>query len=197
MPGDLSMPEQPSDADLIRQHLAGDGQALNDLLGRYISPLYRFVLRLCGDVSQAEDIVQETCLKAWRKLSSFETNRSFKTWIFTIARNTTFDYLKKKKAIPFSTLDEQSSIDEVFEDQIEDDRPLPTELLDRQDRAQILNKAVQQLPEKSRTILQLHEGEDMTFQEIAETLAEPLNTVKSRYRRALKALRDLLAQFSL
>lgn len=196
MPGD-PMSEQPSDADLVERHLAGDGRALNDLLGRYVSPLYRFVLRLCGDTSQAEDIVQETCLKAWRKLSSFQTNRSFKTWIFTIARNTTFDYLKKKKAIPFSTLDEQSSIDEVFEDQIEDDRPLPPELLEHQDRAQLLNEAVKQLPEKSRTILQLHEGEDMTFQEIAETLSEPLNTVKSRYRRALKSLRDLLEHFSL
>lgn len=179
-----------TDNDLVHAHLQGDRTALNTLLSRYTGPLYRFVLRVCGDSANAEDIVQETCVKAWRKLSSFQLDRSFKTWIFTIARNTTFDYLKKKKAIPFSSMNEQSILEEAFEDQIEDDRPLPPELLERADRAQLLEVALKDLPERSRAVLLLHEGEDMTFQEIAETVKEPLNTVKSRYRRALLTLRS-------
>ncbi len=181
-----------TDAELVERHLKGDPQAFNALLTRYTGPLYRFVLRLCGESTIAEDLVQETCVKAWRKLSSFQAERSFKSWIFTIARNTTFDYLKKKKAIPFSTLDEQSPIEEAFQDRIEDERPLPPELLERDDRAQLLETALKELPEKTRTILLLHEGEDLTFQEIAETVHEPLNTVKSRYRRALLSLRTIV-----
>lgn len=187
------MPEQ-TDNELIQAYTKGDTQALSLLLSRYTGPLYRFVVRLCGDGATAEDLVQETCLKAWRKLSSFQKDRSFKTWIFTIARNTTFDYLKKKKAIPFSTLNEQSMIEEAFEDQIEDDRPLPPELLERTDRAQLLEVALKELPEQSRTVILLHEGQDMTFQEISETVNEPLNTVKSRYRRALLSLRTALGR---
>ena len=181
-----------TDAELVERHLKGDPQAFNALLTRYTGPLYRFVLRLCGESTIAEDLVQETCVKAWRKLSSFQAERSFKSWIITIARNTTFDYLKKKKAIPFSTLDEQSPIEEAFQDRIEDERPLPPELLERDDRAQLLETALKELPEKTRTILLLHEGEDLTFQEIAETVHEPLNTVKSRYRRALLSLRTIV-----
>lgn len=182
----------PSDNDLVREYLGGNTQALNELLSRYIAPLYRFILRVTGDAAQAEDIVQESCLKAWRKLSSFQTERSFKTWIFTIARNTAFDYLKKKKAIPFSALDDQSELDEPFQERIEDDRPLASELLEREDSAKLLDVALQELPTKSRTVVLLHEGEDMTFQEISETVQEPLNTVKSRYRRALLTLRTIL-----
>ncbi len=183
-----------TDTDLVQRCLQGDTEALNTLLSRYTGPLYRFILRICGDNTIAEDLVQESCVKAWKKLSSFQTERSFKTWIFTIARNTTFDYLKKKKAIPFSALNEQSIIEESFEEQIEDDRPLAPELLERADRAELMETALKELPERSRTILLLHEGEDMTFQEIAETIKEPLNTVKSRYRRALIALRTSIGR---
>ncbi len=178
-----------TDTELVERHLKGDPLAFNTPLTRYVGPLYRFVVRLCGEPSIAEDLVQDTCLKAWKKLSSFQTERSFKSWIFTIARNTTLDYVKKKKAIPFSALNEQSLLEDSFEDRIEDPRPLPPELLERTDRAELLETALQALPEKARTVLLLHEGEELTFQEIAETVQEPLNTVKSRYRRALLALR--------
>ncbi len=183
-----------TDTELVARHLKGDPQAFNTLLTRYTGPLYRFILRLSGEPAVAEDLVQETCLKAWRKLSSFQAERSFKSWIFTIARNTAFDYLKKKKAIPFSTLNDQSILEEPFQDRIEDERPLPPELLERADRADLLEQALRELPEKTRTILLLHEGEDLTFQEIADSVREPLNTVKSRYRRALIALKEIVGR---
>lgn len=185
---------EPTDNDLVHAHLQGNHTALNTLLSRYTGPLYRFVVRVSGDAANAEDIVQETCLKAWRKLSSFHTDRSFKTWIFTIARNSTFDFLKKKKAIPFSSMNEQSLSKEAFEDQIVDKRPLSPELIERADRTELLEIALKELPEHSRTVILLHAGEDMTFQEIAETTKEPLNTVKSRYRRALITLRGAISR---
>lgn len=181
-----------TDSELVEHHLGGDPDAFQALLSRYTGPLYRFVLRLCGDAALAEDLVQESFIKAWKNLPSFETQRSFKSWIFTIARNTAFDALKKKKAIPFSVLDEQSAMEDSFQDHIEDDRPLPPELLEHKDRALLIEKALQELPVQTRTILLLHEAEDLTFQEIAETVQEPLNTVKSRYRRALPTLRAIV-----
>lgn len=183
---------EPTDKDLVQAHFDGNKTALHTLFSRYTGPLYRFVGRLCGNAADAEDLVQDTCVKAWRKLSSFQSDRSFKAWIFTIARNTVFDHLKKKKAVPFSNMDEQSLTEETFEEGIEDDRPLPPALIERADRAKLLESALQELPERSRTVILLHEGEELTFQEIAEIVQEPLNTVKSRYRRALQTLRASL-----
>lgn len=183
--------EQLTDVELVQMTLKGQTRGLDELVRRYLNPLYRFVLRLCGDTTTAEDLVQDSFLKAWRKLGSFQQDRSFKTWLFTIARNTTFDYLKKKKSIPFSSLDEQPD-EEAFVDQIEDDKPLVTELLERKVQTDIVEAGLAELPLPSRTVILLHDGEDMTFQEIADTTKESLNTVKSRYRRAIILLRKRL-----
>ena len=178
-----------SDQDLVERARRGDVSALNSLIKRYIGPLYRFVLRVCGEPAAAEDIVQETCLKIWRKLNTFQPERSFKAWAFTIARNTAFDYLKKRRAIPFSQIDEHSGLEEPFHDRIEDERPLPPELIERKDQGELIDQALSELSEKSRSVIILHESEDLTFQEIAQLINEPSNTVKSRYRRALLSLR--------
>ncbi len=181
-----------SDQDLVRASRKGDYRALDELFSRYTDGLYRFVLRMCHEATAAEDIVQDSCVKAWQKLASFQDDRNFKPWLFAIARNTTLDYLKKKRAVAFSDLDAPSDADEGFEERIEDLRPLPLELLERQDEKALLEQALQTIPLTSRTTLLLHEGEDLTFQEIAKILEEPLDTVKSRYRRALIKLRSSL-----
>ena len=91
------------DNQLVERFLAGDGAAFEVLVRKYLKPLYRFVFSLVGDAQTAEDIVQETFIKTWKRASTFDRHKHFKTWIYTIARNTAVDFLKKKKNIQFFT----------------------------------------------------------------------------------------------
>jgi RNA polymerase sigma-70 factor (ECF subfamily) len=184
------MPDK-EDNDLIRQCLAGDEQSLELLLGKYLAPVYSFVCRYVGNSDDAKDIVQETWIKAWKHLKRFDTNKNFKPWIFSIAKNTALDALKKKKSIPFSAFENEQG-ENVLENTIVDPAPLPSELLERRDIADMLEKSLSKLSSQNRAVVHLYYNEQLTFHEIAEILGEPLNTVKSRYRRALALLRELL-----
>jgi len=84
------------DSQLIADYLKGDEKSLEILFGRYLKPIYSFVYRFVGEGQEVEDVVQDIFLKVWRNLKKFDRSRSFKTWIFSIAKNTAIDYLKKK-----------------------------------------------------------------------------------------------------
>src|SRR3989338_146778 len=99
------MNEDRSDQQLIADYLTGDEKSLKILYGRYLKPIYSFVYRYVGGGQDVEDVTQDAFVKVWRNLKKFDQNKSFKTWIFSIAKNTAIDFLKKKKAIPFSEFD--------------------------------------------------------------------------------------------
>jgi len=94
-----------SDSELVIAY-KDDGQevAMTTLVNRYVSIVYNLIVRLVGDRREAEDLTQETFMKMWKALSRFDTDKTFKTWIFVIARNTAIDYLRKKKPVLFSRL---------------------------------------------------------------------------------------------
>lgn len=181
-----------SDNKLIEEYLNGEDEAFAKLLKKHLSSVYNFLYRLAGDRETAEDLAQETFVKVWKNLKNFDRNRSFKAWIFTIAKNTTFDYFKKKKEVAFSAF-----VDEEGEsrfDEIADENILPDEILEQKDIAEELDIILQKLPLHYRAILLLHYKEDFTLSEIAEILNEPYNTIKSRHRRGLVALKKELIQ---
>jgi RNA polymerase sigma-70 factor (ECF subfamily) len=182
--------ETQSDGELIRRYRKGDERALSILIQRHLDAVYRFARRMVNDASLADDIAQDTFVKAWRHLGRFKTSKSFRTWVLSIAKNTAIDALRKKNPIAFSQLEteEQTS----FADTIPDSQPLAFEMLERQDSAHLLEDALMTLPPKSRSIVLMHETENLTFQDIADAMHEPMNTVKSRYRRALELLRRRL-----
>lgn len=182
--------ETRSDGELITLYRKGDERALSILIQRHLDAVYRFARRMTGDVAMAEDIAQETFLKVWRNLGRFQTTKSFKTWVFSIAKNTAIDALRKKDPITFSRLETEDRSD--FSDTIPDRQPLALDVLQQQESADILYKALLTLPPKSRSIVLMHDAEAITFQEIADVMREPMNTVKSRYRRALEVLRKLI-----
>lgn len=177
------------DGALIRKCLKGDETALTFLFKHYLRPVYIFVFRLVKDKQDAEEITQETFLKAWRNLKKFDLKKSFRTWIFSIAKNTAFDFLKKKKEILLLNDEENSPVLEM-----PDPGLLPSEILDQKKLKEILEEAIQQLPLKYQMVLFLHYNDHFTFQEIAEILDESINTVKSRHYRALRELKKLLCQ---
>jgi len=179
-----------TDAELIASYRKGDDGALAVLIRRHTDAVYRFVVRMVGDAHAAEDVVQETFLKAWKNLARFDVTKSFKTWIFSIARNAAIDRLRRKDPVTFSSLEREDGID--IAGSIGDERPLADEILDRDVDAKRIEEALASVPPRSRSVILMHETEDMTFQEIADSTGEPMNTVKSRYRRALETLRKRL-----
>ena len=178
------------DQELVASYRKGDDDALSVLIRRHTDAVYRFLVRMVGDASTAEDLVQDTFLKAWKHLARFDASKPFKTWIFSIARNAAIDRLRKKDPVAFTRL-ERDDVPDMSED-IADDRPLPDELLEREDIARELEESLKTIGPKSRSVVLMHETEGMTFQEIADAAGEPLNTVKSRYRRAIATLQSKL-----
>ncbi|MBU6390215.1 sigma-70 family RNA polymerase sigma factor [Patescibacteria group bacterium] len=182
-----------SDADLVKTYLAGDERALKKLVERHTPALYNFVYRFTGDSEDAADVVQETVLKAWKHLAKYRTEQNFRTWLFTIARNTAIDWLRKKRSVPFSmfeTTDESGA----FNDTLADPLPLAEEVAALAEDKVMLEKALVALSPAYRDVLLLRYQNDFTFDEIGAILGKPLHTVKSQHRRALIILRDILAK---
>ncbi len=179
-----------TDNELISQYLHGETKAFKYLIERYSSALYNFAVRL-GASNDAADIVQDIFIKVWQNLKKFNSAKaSFKTWIYTIARNTITDYLRKKKPALFSQLDSEDDTPS-FEDSIEDTALLPDEVLEKAEDSAFLNSLIGGLSVNYRTVLSLYYDEEMTFDEIGKVLGKPLNTVKSQHRRALLELKKL------
>ena len=178
-----------SDEDLINEYLNGNQESLKIIIERYTAPLYNFVFRFVG-VDNTPDVLQDIFIKVWKNLNKFDIAKShFKTWIFTIARNTTTDYLRKKKMIFFSSLDKE---EESFENNIEDNSLLPNEVLSKIEDSEFLNKALNLIPSQYKEVLILHYQEEMTFMEIGKILNKPVNTVKNHHYRAILLLRQLI-----
>jgi RNA polymerase sigma-70 factor (ECF subfamily) len=188
-----------SDEEIILLYKNGEKEAFKKLINRYTAPLYNFAARLAGR-NDAPDITQEIFIKVWKNLSRFDENKaSFKTWIFTIAKNATTDFLRKKKSLLFSDLNNPSRSDlddNSFEENIPDEDLLPDEILQKMEEKTADEKFLNDLLAKLRPIYQeilaLHYQEEMTFEEIGKVLGKPLNTVKSSHRRALLELRKII-----
>ena len=181
-----------TDEQLIKNYLDGDEPSLEILIKRYLKPIYNFVYRYGSDAHHAEEITQETFIKAWRNLKKFDQEKSFKTWLFSIAKNTAIDFLKKKKTVPFSAF-EQEDGENMLANTLVDPSPPPQELAEKAGMARVLASAMEQLTLPSRTVLSLRYNNHYNFREIAESLDEPLDTVKSRHRRALTTLKNMLS----
>ena len=188
------------DQQLIADYLQGDEASLELLIKRYLKPIYSFIYRYVENAQDAEDATQEVFVKVWKHLEKFDQSKSFKTWIFSIAKNTAIDFLKKKKAIPFSEFSarggsafggENEDGGNIIADTFADTAKLPQEIFERKEIVQMLELTIAELSPKYRAVLSLRYNNDFNFREIAETLGEPINTVKSRYRRALIMLKNL------
>ena len=169
-----------------------DEVLITELVRRHLKSVYNFVWRMVGDEEAAEDITQETFIKVWKNLEKFQPNANFKTWLLAIARNTSIDWLRRRKELVFSAWADENGEENFFENNLVDDAPLAGEIFDRIKDAQTLEKLLSKILPLDRTILSLHYGEELTFDEIGEILGRPLNTVKGRHRRALVVLRKLL-----
>ena len=181
-----------SDEQLIGQYLKGEETAFDELVARYLPLVYSFSRHYTGSEKNAADITQETFIKTWKNLKKFDRSKTFKPWLFTIARNTALDWLRKKDEIPFSALENEDG--ESIIDSVADPRPSAEYALGTKNEVLALQAAAKELPENYQAVLAL-KGQDFTFREIAERTKTPLNTIKSRYLRAIAILKKQRRNF--
>ena len=184
---------EETDEEILSRYKDGDAEAFRKLIERYTSALYNFAARMAGK-RDAPDIVQEIFIKIWKNIRRFDPSKAgFKTWLFTIARNTITDFLRKKKNLLFSDMETGAEEDiNSFAQNVPDEALLPVEALERLEDGATLNRILEQLPALSREILVLHYQEEMTFEEVGKILSKPSNTVKSQHRRAILELRKMI-----
>jgi RNA polymerase sigma-70 factor, ECF subfamily len=178
------------DNEIIRDYLAGNDAAFSELVKKYLKPVYNFLYQLTSDYSSLDDLTQETFVKAWKNIKKFDPERNFKTWIFTIAKNTAYDYFKKKKTIPFSNFVDEEGNSKL--ENISDNEILPLEILERADAAKEIETGLAKISSQYRLILTMCYKDDLALQEIAEVLNISYNTVKSQHQRALVAIKKQL-----
>jgi RNA polymerase sigma-70 factor (ECF subfamily) len=173
--------ETSKDKSLIEKYLKGDEKALEVLVGKYIKPIYSYVYRNVGDQALAEDATQEIFIKVWKNIKKFDLKKNFKPWLFQIAKNTSIDYLRKRKTIPFSKFEDERGHNVLLENII----AAPMNLIESLSDKRVLAAALQRLDKKEQQIIYFRYNDGLSFQEIADIFKESINTIKSRYRRAL------------
>ena len=179
------MPKVPTDEILIQRYLKGNGKALDFLVAKYLKQIYSFVYKNVGNPAEAEDITQEVFIKVWKNIRKFDQNKNFKPWIFQIAKNTSIDFLRKKKTIPFSRFENEKGQNLL----VENIAAAPLNLIEKLSDKKVLAAAMDGLTDKEQKIINLRHNDGMSFKEIADVFDESINTIKSRYRRTLMSLR--------
>ena len=159
-------------------------------LSEYLDGLYSYALVLSRNRTEAEDLVQETCLRAIRAMGRLRTDSNAKSWLFTILRNIWFNQLRQWRTVPEVV---ELDLDGDGSNRAADTRKDPHATYVSNIEQEQVRAAIQQLPVEFREIIILHEYEDLSYQEIAAVLECPLGTVMSRLARARSKLRDLLS----
>ena len=172
------------DSELACRALDGDGQAFGELVEKYQGAIYRFALHFFQDPARAEDVTQETFLRAYRFLHTYDPSRRFATWLFTIARNQCID--RQREVV---------RRDEVAADDVSPAALIahraqmsPLDVLENRENWRLLQRAVRDLPEKYKTPLILCYFDGLSYQEIADIMGISLNNVKIRIFRAKKQI---------
>ena len=187
------------DDELVKKAMGGDEKAYKQLVHKYERALHFHILKMVKDATKVEDLVQESFVKAFESLNSYNTNYAFSTWLYRIATNHTIDYLRKKKLKTFSIDEPVNTGEGDLKFQLPDEKAQADRNIIRKQRQKMVGQAIDDLPEKYRNVIKLRHMQEKSYQEIAGVLDLPLGTVKAHIFRArellYKALKDKREQF--
>lgn len=181
-----------TDQAVVEKVIGGEVDAFSVLVDRYQDRIYSAVLNYVSNRDDAVDIAQETFVKAYSSLRSFNSSSAFYTWLYRIAVNTAIDFIRKRRAKPTDSLDEERFSEAGFEPVSTDAAADPEKVAVRVEQRLALRKAISTLSEKLRNVIILHDVEGLSQEEVAEILRVPVGTVKSRVSRGRAELRYLL-----
>ena len=182
------MTQDDADQQLVQRVQAGDKTAFNLLVVKYQHRVLKLVSRFVNDAAEAEDVAQEAFIKAYRALPSFRGESAFYTWLYRIAINTAKNALVSNRRRPVDfDLDLQDP--DQYERQARlKEADTPEGVLLTEEIRQVVERAMEQLPEDLRTAIVLRELEGLSYEEIAEAMDCPVGTVRSRIFRAREAI---------
>ena len=187
---------EPSDVDLVRAYRSGDVHAFEELHRRYVASIYRLVRRKLGDALLAEDIAQETFMKALKMMDRVDDTFNFGGWVHTVARNLCFDELRRRQR----DLRAENTPDEEEENELLAQLPStarsfdPVLMQESNETRRTVWQVAQRLPEKYRLVLTLRELQDMSYRQIAKTLKMSESAVETLlYRARLRFKEEYLA----
>ena len=183
-----AIPDDISDADLMKALATGNSLAMELLYDRYSRPVYSFAYRMMSDRDHAEDITQEVFLRAWRRCSRFSDSRgTLISWLLSITHNMAIDEIRKKQRRPQKA---EAKEPELLMGTLRDeDESVEAQAIDTTSGL-VIQGALDELPKNQRIVLELGYFRGMTQREISEHLDVPLGTVKTRMRLALRKLQD-------
>lgn len=192
----MSMDTTESDAldraDMARL-AAGHDAALNDLMERHATPVFRLLCRMLNNEDDANDLAQETFVRVFQARASFAADKKFSTWLFTIAANLARNQIRWRTRHPNVSLDAESdSTDQPLREKISSSAPTPKEQMLSGERAAAVRTAVNALPEDMREAIVLCEWEEHSMAEAAEVLETTPKAIESRLYRARQILREQL-----
>ena len=181
------------DLVLVRGLKRGDYKAFDLLLLKYQSRVVGLALKFVKDLQIAEDIAQESFLKAYKSINSFREESAFYTWIYRITVNTSKNYLtskSRKKELSESDINRLEDSEDIF------DIPggsSPEEILSANNLREVIMESLTNLPEDIRTAISLREFEGLTYEEISEVLNCPIGTVRSRIFRGREIMQERIS----
>ena len=171
-----------SDRDLIQDFVSGDRAAFDELVIRHRNRVYATAYRMVGHAEIAEDIAQETFIRAFKGLRSFRRRASFSTWLYRITMNVCYDEFRRRKR----------EAEQNPEAGVAHAEP-PAERMEREERRMWLERHVETLPFKQRSALVLRVFEELPFKEIGRALGCSTSSAKVNYRHAILKLKDIAA----
>lgn len=189
-----------TDRQLVGRVVAGDHSAFDILVCRYSTPLFSFIRRHLTDNELSRDVLQFVFLKLYMFIpklhanwSTLHTNTPLKAWLFQVAWNRCMDERRRRQPLLFSELEPIYDEDETsYPTTIPDNYPLPEEVAEYHDLQKELRQAIQSLPPKFRSVVELRYTEELSFGEIGRLLNMPENTAKTYFQRARPLLRAAL-----
>ena len=186
-----------TDQDIVALAREGREAAYRELIRRYERPVFSLVLRMVRDRQLAEDLAQETFIKALNAIGSYRPEFKFSSWIFKIANNAAIDHLRRREidtlsidGAPHATTAEDIEATAL---QVGDKGETPLAELEARELGTAIERAIGRLRPEYRSCIMLRHVEGLAYEEIAELLELPLGTVKTYIHRARHELRDMLA----
>lgn len=171
----------------VRKTLAGSEEAFAEIVNRYQRPVFSVVVRMVRDSGLAEDLTQETFIKAFRALHSFDPRRKLSSWLFTIAHNTAIDHLRKKspRMVPLESEGEEP---DLLESLPSDSAEMPDRIAMSRDLARAFEQELRAMRPEYAGILVLRFQEGLAYEEISNITGMPMGTVKTHLFRARRQL---------
>jgi len=185
-----------TDQELVRLCLKGQERAAHELVSRYQRPVFSFIFRMVRDRELAEDLAQDTFVRAFDRLAQYDPGYKFSSWLFKVGHNLTVDHIRRRELDTVSihgapdavTSDQQEATSVTLESEFE----RPDELLEARELGASIEEAIERLRPEYRTAILLRHVEGYSYDEISEVMEIPLGTVKTYIHRARAELQDML-----